>query len=210
MSAKRIYDLFMGVVLLIIAAPVMLFIALIIPLVSKGPVLFRAERAGRNFQRFTMYKFRTMVINHDQVEQITIRDDPRIYPFGRFLRKTKLDELPQIFNVLKGDMSIVGPRPEDYAQALRLFTGPYQALMRVEPGLTSPASLFDYTHGELAASVDEYVNLYLYEKMDMDLFYIQNQTFWGDMKIIARTVWVILCISFGRKRFRYPMEYRCK
>ena len=206
MSAKRIFDIVFSAALLVVVSPLMLLIALLIKLSSPGPAVYRADRAGKDFQRFEMLKFRTMSMNHDRVETITTREDPRIFPLGRILRKTKMDELPQLVNVLKGEMSVVGPRPEDYAQALRLFSGPYRALITMEPGLTSPASLFDYTHGETVASVDEYVECCLTVKLSEDLRYIENRSFRRDVKIIIQTAWTILLVSFGRKRFRYPLE----
>lgn len=208
MSGKRLFDIVFSAAALVVLSPVMLLIALLVKICSPGPVFFKADRAGMDLSRFTMYKFRSMVVNNDTVAQITMRDDARIYPFGRFLRKTKLDELPQLFNILLGDMSVVGPRPEDFMLAVRYYNGPYRKLASVKPGLTSPASLFDYTHGENASSVDAYVDIYLMEKLNMDLHYIERRSFLYDLKIILKTAWIICCIAVGRKHFRYPVEYR--
>ena len=207
MSAKRLFDIVFSAAFLLIVSPLMLLITLLIKLVNPGPAFYRADRAGKDFQRFSMYKFRTMSVNLDRVELITRRGDPRIFPLGKFLRKTKMDELPQLVNVLKGEMSVVGPRPEDYVIALRVFSGPYRELLSIRPGLTSPASLFDYTHGETVASVDEYADRYLHQRLSMDLRYIKNRNIRRDAKIIAQTAWTILLVSLGRKRFRYPAEY---
>ena len=206
MSAKRLFDIVFSAALFVVVSPLMLLIALLIKLSSPGPAVYRADRAGKDFKRFEMFKFRTMAVNHDRVETITTRGDPRIFPLGRILRRTKMDELPQLVNVLKGEMSVVGPRPEDYTQALKVFSGPYRALLSVKPGLTSPASLFDYTHGETAASVDEYADRCLTLKLSLDLRYIENGSFRRDIKTIAQTAGTILLVSFGRKRFRYPTE----
>lgn len=208
MNAKRIFDIVCSLLLLSVTAPVMLVIALLIKLSSKGPVLYKANRMGKDRVRFTMYKFRSMRVNYDEVQEITMREDARIYPLGRFLRLTKLDELPQLFNILKGDMSIVGPRPEDYGQAMRWYTGKYREIFTVKPGLTSPASLFDYTHGEKAGSVEEYRRSFLFQKLEIDLFYIQNYNFFYDIAVLFHTAWVMLCIPLGRKSFPYPIEYR--
>lgn len=207
MSGKRLFDIVFSLLMLIIALPVMLLVAICIKLSSPGPILYLSERAGKNFKKFTMYKFRSMVVNNGAADHITKRDDARIYPLGKVLRLTKLDELPQLFNILKGDMSIVGPRPEDYDYVIRNFTGPYRNLVSVTPGLTSPASLFDYTHGERATSVDEYVDRYLPVKRNMDLYYIQHWSFLYDAKLILKTAWIILCVVFGKRRFHYPAEY---
>lgn len=210
MSGKRLFDIVFSVTMLIFALPMMLLVAVCIKLSSPGPIFYRAERAGKDFKRFTMYKFRSMVVSNSivSVSHITQKDDARIYPLGKILRQTKLDELPQLFNILKGDMSIVGPRPEDYEYVIHNFTGPYQNLVSVMPGLTSPASLFDYTHGEQASSMDEYVDRYLPIKRDMDLYYIKHRSFLYDVKLILKTAWIILCVILGKKRFHYPAEYR--
>jgi len=209
MRAKRLFDILFSAAFLAVVSPVMLLIAIIIKLVSPGPVFYKADRAGKDFTRFQMLKFRTMSVNQDPIKTITLREDPRIFSFGRILRKTKMDELPQLINVLKGDMSVVGPRPEDYLIAFRMFSGPYREILSVKPGITSPASLLDYMHGETVSSIDEYLDRFLDLRQSLNLRYVQNHHFLWDLSLIAQTAWTILQISLGRKRFRYPAEYQC-
>lgn len=207
MNAKRLFDIVFSAAALIVAAPLMLLIALLIQISSPGPVFYKADRAGKDFQKFQIFKFRSMRVNRDRAPEITTRDDPRIYPLGKILRKSKLDELPQLINVLRGEMSIVGPRPEDYSLAIRFFTGDYREVLSVRPGLTSPASLLDYTHGETVSSTEEYMDRFFFQKRMMDLQYIKNQSIAWDIRIIVKTAFTILCVCGGRKRFRYPVEY---
>ena len=114
---KRIFDLFWSCVAIICLSPLLLLISLIIKITSKGPILYKATRVGKNGKIFLCYKFRSMKVDSGSVKLTTLKNDDRIYPFGRFLRNTKMDELPQLFNILSGKMSIVGPRPEDKENA---------------------------------------------------------------------------------------------
>src|SRR2546429_6482941 len=145
---KRPLDVALGLLGLTLAAPLLAVAAIGIRLSSPGPVLYRARRVGRNGAGFTMYKLRTMHQREGAASAITGRNDPRVFPFGAWLRRTKIDELPQLFNVLRGDMSIVGPRPEDPRIVRDHFRPLHFETLRVRPGLASPGSLFNYTHGE--------------------------------------------------------------
>ena len=138
---KRVFDIVVAGTGLIVLAPVMLAAALLVKWTSPGPILFRQERIGRRFRPFCIYKFRTMVQEaHRQGGPITFGADPRITRIGRLLRSTKLDELPQLINVLKGDMSLVGPRPEVH-QYVDMFRQDYQEILEVRPGITDLASI---------------------------------------------------------------------
>ncbi len=137
---KRAFDIVGAFAGLVVLAPVFVIIALAIKLTTRGPVLFRQERVGRNFRLFLICKFRTMTAMPGLPERlITVANDPRITSVGRFLRRAKLDEVPQLFNVLKGDMSLVGPRPE-LARYVEYFRSDYAEILRVRPGMTDPAS----------------------------------------------------------------------
>lgn len=204
---KRIYDVVFAVLLLIISFPIMVFAALGISISSKGPIIYSAKRVGKGGVPFTIYKFRTMRVDSGQVRLTTLKDDDRIYPFGRFLRKSKIDELPQLVNILLNQMSVVGPRPEDVAIAEEIYTGKYKAIYSVKPGLTSPASLFDFTHGENYKGYEEYKKEFLPLKLDMELFYVQNNNIWYDIQVTLRTALIIILNVLGKKDFKYPKEY---
>ena len=146
---KRCFDILFATLFLVVFSPVYLLTFIIIKVASPGPAIYKAKRVGKNGILFDCYKFRSMIVDSGKVRLTTLENDDRIYPFGRFIRKTKIDEMPQVFNILKGDMSVVGPRPEDKENADRVYVDEYKQILNVKPGLTSPASLYDYTHGEL-------------------------------------------------------------
>ena len=147
--AKRCFDILFAVLFLIVFSPVYLLTWIVIKIVSPGPAIYHARRVGLHGQLFTCYKFRSMRVDSGKVKLTTLQNDDRIFPFGNFIRKTKIDEMPQVVNILMGQMSVVGPRPEDEANASKIYVGEFQHILDVKPGLTSPASLYDYTHGEL-------------------------------------------------------------
>jgi exopolysaccharide biosynthesis polyprenyl glycosylphosphotransferase len=185
-AMKRGFDIFGSVLALVLLSPVMLVIALLVKLGSPGPVFFRQERIGLSGKPFRIIKFRSMV---DQAEQdgpqLSRADDPRITPIGRFLRRTRLDELPQFWNVLKGDMSLVGPRPErqHFIDRILEVAPHYRHLHKVRPGLTSWGQVkFGY-----AENVDQMVR-----RLKYDVLYIENMSLAVDLKILAYTVLIML------------------
>ena len=208
---KRIFDISMSVLALIVLAPLMLLAAIGIKLTSPGPVIYKAQRAGRNNSRFVMYKFRTMHVVQNLKSSITAHGDPRIFPFGSLLRKLKIDELPQLFNIVLGHMSIVGPRPE----AADIVDRDYQAWMMetldMAPGLASPGSIFGYTHGEEMIGAEDpegdYRDKLLPIKLSLELIYVRNAGFFYDLQIIVRTVIAIIQIALGKKDIPHPPEY---
>jgi putative colanic acid biosynthesis UDP-glucose lipid carrier transferase len=181
--AKELFDKAFAFVALVLLAPLFLVLAILIKLSSAGPVFFRQPRLGLNGRRFNVYKFRSMRLHeeHGVVKQAT-QNDPRVTPIGAFLRRTSLDELPQFINVLKGEMSVVGPRPhalqhnEMYKDLLEL----YMLRHRVKPGITGWAQIHGY-RGE-TDTVDK-----MAKRVQFDLHYIQNWSLWMDLKIIAWT-----------------------
>lgn len=199
MTAKRIFDLFFTVPGLIILLPFFALIALWIKLDSKGPVFYRQERVGRYGETFKIYKFRTMVENADKIGgAITIGNDPRITKVGRFLRKYKIDELPQLINVLKGEMSLVGPRPE-VSKYVNLYTSEQREVLNLIPGITDPASIkYRNENILLAACIDTYgasyapEHLYIQEimpdKIRINLEYASKATIFTDFTIILKTI----------------------
>jgi lipopolysaccharide/colanic/teichoic acid biosynthesis glycosyltransferase len=209
--AKRAFDLLAALLLLLISAPAMLIAALGIRLSSPGPILYRAQRAGRGGATFTMLKFRTMHAEQGpRPSAITATGDPRVFPFGSFLRRTKLDELPQLWHVLTGRMSIVGPRPEDPRIVREHYTEDWRETLRVRPGLASPGSLYNYTHGDaLLAGADAeraYVERLLPPKMALERVYVRRAGLLYDLWIIARTALVIAAIAAGKRDFADPPE----
>ncbi len=188
---KRPFDVVFAAAALAGLAPVLLIVALIIKFSSPGPVLYRGVRVGLRGRRFRILKFRTMVANADRIGgSSTAEDDPRITRIGTFLRRYKLDELPQFLNVLAGDMSVVGPRPQ-VAWAVDLYTPEQRRLLEVRPGITDEASIKFRDEGEiLRGAVDPdraYLELIAPEKMRMGIEYVNNHSFLSDLKIIVKT-----------------------
>ena len=191
--AKRVFDLGVALAALLLFALPMLLIALAIRLDSPGPVFFRQQRVGQGGQPFRIHKFRTMVADApERGPALTVGNDPRITRVGVWLRRSKLDELPQLIDVLAGDMSLVGPRPEllqyvaRYPQALR------ERALSLKPGITDPVSLDFADEGEmLARATDperEYVEEILPRKLGAALAYAERATLASDLKVIARTL----------------------
>lgn len=203
---KRVFDILFSLLALLVLSPMMLIVSAMVFLSDKGPILYKSRRAGRNGVPFDMLKFRTMYANKDKSPVITLRTDRRIFPFGRFLRKTKIDELPQLINILAGNMSIVGPRPEDPDIAKALYIGKYRHILDILPGLTSYGSLYDYTVGETYTDEDEYSRIILPKKLGMELFYVNNMSPAIDCKLIALTVVTVFAVFFGKTDFRQPAE----
>jgi len=188
---KRTFDLVAATLGLIFLSPFFLAIALSIKLSSRGPVFFRQERLGRNFVPFRIFKFRTMELRDSPDVLITVKGDKRITPFGQVLRQTKLDELPQLFNVIRGDMSIVGPRPE-VAEYVERFRADYEEILQVRPGITDEASVF-YRHEEaILAEADDpheaYLNFVLPKKIEIAKEYLRRRGFIHDLTLIWRTL----------------------
>ena len=191
-AAKRALDLAASGLGLVLVSPLLLVAAIAVRLDSAGPILFRQTRVGRNFRPFSIYKFRTMSVDAPaRGGQITAGADPRITSSGRWLRKSKIDELPQLFNVFLGDMSLVGPRPE-VPKYVEMFHDEYAAVLTVRPGLTDPASVKYRDEAELlAAAADpeqEYVQRILPDKIALSHAYIERATLAGDLAILFRTL----------------------
>jgi lipopolysaccharide/colanic/teichoic acid biosynthesis glycosyltransferase len=192
MGAKRAFDTVLSTVGLVILSPVLLGIAAAIKLDSPGPAFYRGPRVGKGGSMFDMLKFRTMVVNADKLGgSSTPEDDPRITKIGKFLRRTKLDELPQLINVFKGDMSFVGPRPQ-VKWAVDRYTAEERAILSVRPGITDYASLRFANEGEiLKGSTDpdrDYMEKIHPEKMRLSLEYVRSRSFTTDLAIMGRTL----------------------
>ncbi|MBQ8093015.1 MAG: sugar transferase [Clostridia bacterium] len=209
---KAVIDRLLALISLIILSPVLLIAALGIKLSSKGPVIYKAKRMGLGMQPMVIYKFRSMHVGMEAQGAITGKRDPRIFAWGAFLRKTKIDELPQLLNILFGTMSVIGPRPEDIDIVRQYYTEEERRTLDVLPGLACPGSIFNYTHGDLYLSdydTDEaYVNRFLHVKLALDLYYIDHWSLWYDFKIIFRTLGAIVHTAVSKKQAPPPMEYK--
>lgn len=201
---KRSFDFVLSLTAIIVLSPVFILSTIGIKLSSKGPVFYKAERIGLNGKPFKMYKFRSMHVDTNAVEKSFIADSNRIFALGSFLRKSKIDELPQLINILLGDMSIVGPRPASSANAHDIYTGKYKVIQNVKPGLTSYASLYDYKFGELfICDNSEYINTVLPVKLELELYYVNEWSLISDIKLIYSTVITIIQIVFGKTKFKH-------
>lgn len=189
---KRLFDICFSTTTLLVLSPLLLAITAAVKFTSPGPVFYRGERVGMGGRKFRILKYRSMVINADKIGgSSTPEDDPRITRVGKFLRRYKLDELPQFFNVLVGDMSIVGPRPQ-VAWAVELYSPEERALLTVRPGITDDASIKFRNEGEIlrgAADPDKtYLEIIAPEKIRIGLEYVRNHSIFTDVRIIVRTV----------------------
>ena len=188
---KRAFDIIVAAIGLIVLMPLLALVALLIKLDSHGPILFKQERIGKGFRPFLIYKFRTMVKDAPALgSPITFGNDSRITRAGRILRKAKLDELPQLLNVLKGDMSLVGPRPE-LPCYVEVFHRDYEHILKVRPGLTDLASI-KYSDeaailGKSENPESEYVGRLLPDKIQLAKEYIRRSSFLFDMRLIVET-----------------------
>lgn len=203
---KRCFDILFAILFLVVFCPVYLLTFIIIKIVSPGPVIYRAKRVGKDGVLFDCYKFRSMRVDSGKVRLTTLGNDDRIFPFGKFIRKSKIDEMPQAVNILTGDMSVVGPRPEDKDNADKVYVGEYKHILDVKPGLTSTASLYDYTHGEQFEDEEEYEREFLPKKLQLELYYVKHRSFWYDIFLVLKTAWLIIQKTSGKKEFDEPKE----
>jgi lipopolysaccharide/colanic/teichoic acid biosynthesis glycosyltransferase len=190
---KRAFDLGGSLAALVVLSPLFLVVGLVVLIGSGWPLLFAQERVGRDGRPFRLLKFRTMRPGADAGLPLTGRGDPRITGVGRLLRSAKLDELPQLVNVLRGEMSIVGPRPE-VPRYVAGYDARQRSVLLARPGLTDPATLCFRAEEELLGAVPEaereghYLRAILPRKLDLNLAYIENAGFWSDIGIVLRTV----------------------
>ena len=208
---KRLFDVCCAAVALVVTAPVLVIAAVGLKLTDPGPVFYRARRVGYLGREFTMYKLRTMRANEGSGGPlITGLNDERVSAIGRFLRRTKLDELPQLYNVLRGDMAIVGPRPEDPTIVREHYSSGDLETLGVRPGLASPGSIYQYQSGDKMLTGDDpegrYVDELLRTKLALDRVYIRRARLRNDLSIIGRTLFTIGAVATGRRKFRPPSE----
>ncbi len=192
---KRIFDIVATLIGGILLLPLIVIIIVWIKTTSKGPLFYVQERVGINFKEFNLYKFRTMIVNADKVgPSVTSGDDPRITKIGKILRKTKIDELPQLINVLKGDMSLVGPRPE-VMKFVKQKKEEYKKILTIKPGITDNAAI-EYRDEETIMEQYEnkekaYIDIVLPEKIKLYNQYLINISFINDVKLILKTLKIL-------------------
>ena len=189
---KRTFDVSVSLTGLILLSPLLIVVAVLVKLTSRGPVFYIQQRVGRGFRPFGVIKFRTMVADADRRGgQLTAGADPRITSIGHLLRRLKIDELPQLVNVLKGEMSFVGPRPE-VARYVEMFHADYEELLSVRPGITDPASLQFRHESEILGQADDpeatYIQQILPDKIALAKEYLRHASLWLDLRLICRTV----------------------
>lgn len=187
---KRVLDFGLALVGLLLLSPLFLIVALWIRLDSKGPAFYKSIRIGQHGKPFRMWKFRTMRVNSESQGITTGKDDPRITRVGRLLRKSKFDEMPQLINILKGDMSLVGPRP-DFEEHTSAYCGDEKLILSVRPGITDYASLRFHNLGDLVGSENPhrvYLEQFRAEKNRLRLAYVRKRSLSEDLRILFRTL----------------------
>ena len=200
--ARRILDIVVSLIVLVLSLPLTLGIALAIRLTSRGPVLFNQTRIGEGYRAFTIHKFRTMAM-HNGGAEYTVRNDPRITAVGRYLRGMHLDELPQFINVLAGEMTLVGPRPETPALAKR-YPPELRGVLYYRPGMTGPCQVFMKTP-QVPAGMDAdafYLNELVPERVALDMEFLENATLGNTLALMMRTLAVILHVREAGPRMQ--------
>lgn len=193
---KRIFDIVASSCGLLVLLPLFVVLAVWIKLDSRGPVFYRQARVGRNNKDFRLFKFRSMRVGADKQGLITVGGhDPRVTRSGYFIRKYKLDELPQLINVFIGDMSLVGPRPE-VRKYVNMYTPEQMHVLDVRPGITDMASIRYRNESELLESVEDpdryYIDVIMQDKLRMNLAYVAKHSFWSDIRLIFKTFYEII------------------
>ena len=204
---KRLFDIVSSLFVIIITLPLWLVIAVGIKVSSKGPIFYKSERIGKDKKPFILYKFRSMHVYQPEPgsdrtrEKGALVNTARIFPFGNILRKSKMDELAQLINILRGDMSVVGPRPLTIAGVRRQYSGVHECITSVRPGLTCLDSLYDYVHGELVVTDnEEFMNKVMPVRRELARIYVQRQSVTLDIYCIVRTVKLIFDVVIAKKK----------
>lgn len=195
---KRAFDIIASCIGLILLSPIWIVAILGIELSDFGPIFYLAKRIGKDNKVFSMFKFRSMRVQKNANEKNFKADTDRIFGFGKIIRQLKIDELPQLLNILLGDMSIVGPRPVAMDQADIMLDGKYSEVTRVRPGLTGSAALYDYIYGDSIEDEQEYKRLVLPTRKKLELEYIRNMSLFYDMELICLTIYCIGMTMIGK------------
>ena len=205
-TVKRTFDIVASGIALVVLLPIWLIVIIGIEISDPGPVFYFSNRVSKNNKVFRMYKFRSMRVDINANEKSLRPDQDRIFPFGRLIRATKIDELPQLLNVFLGDMTIVGPRPAAVDQISITRGGENAIVASVKAGLTSPAALYDYLYGAIIEDEDEYMEKVAPTRLALDRYYVEKQSITYDIKLIWYTVRCILGIVIRRPPIRILEE----
>jgi lipopolysaccharide/colanic/teichoic acid biosynthesis glycosyltransferase len=192
-GVKRLFDIISSTIVFVLTSPIFLYVVYLIKKESPGPIFYKAQRIGKSGKPFTMYKFRTMVVNADKIGgPSTAADDPRLTKIGLFLKKYQLDELPQLINVINGDMSVVGPRPEVKVYVDMMTDEEKNVILSVRPGITDLASLWNFHEAEILKGSPDPEKTYMEkirpEKLRLQKEYVRKASFFLDMDIIFKTI----------------------
>ena len=199
---KRCFDFFCALLALIVLSPIFLLTALGIIISDPGQIFYKANRIGQGNKPFKMYKFRSMRVlkaSKKGAEASLRPDENRIFPFGHFIRKAKIDELPQLINILNGTMSIIGPRPVAEDQFDMFRYGKWNEAAKVPVGLSGPAALYDYIYGDQITDEKEYLEKVYPTRRELEYTYVQKASLWYDLKMIIYTVICILYALCGKE-----------
>jgi lipopolysaccharide/colanic/teichoic acid biosynthesis glycosyltransferase len=196
---KRIFDFFCAFLALVVLSPVFLLTAIGILVSDWGPIFYKANRIGKGNKPFRMYKFRSMRVAKAANEASLRPDEDRIFPFGHFIRKAKIDELPQLINILNGTMSIVGPRPVAQDQFDMFRYGKWNEAAKVPVGLSGPAALYDYIYGDQITDEKEYMEKVYPTRRELEYVYVKKASIFYDLKMIIYTVICILYALCGKE-----------
>ena len=205
-TVKRTFDIVASGIALVVLLPIWLIVIIGIEISDPGPVFYFSNRVSKNNKVFRMYKFRSKRVDINSKEKSLRPDQDRIFPCGRLIRATKIDELPQLLNVFLGDMTIVGPRPAAVDQISITRGGENAIVASVKAGLTSPAALYDYLYGDIIEDEDEYMEKVAPTRLALDRYYVEKQSITYDIKLIWYTVRCILGIVIRRPPIRILEE----
>ena len=195
---KRLFDILASGLALIVLLPIWIIAIIGIEISDPGPFFYMADRVGQNNKHFRMFKFRSMRVDKNANEKNFKADTNRIFKWGEILRKTKIDELPQLINVFIGQMSVIGPRPASADQVAVTRSGRYAVISKLKPGLSGPSALYDYIYGDQIEDEEEYKEKVLPTRLDLDLYYIKVKKISYDLKMIWYTVVCIFGLIFKR------------
>lgn len=202
---KRAFDIVASFLGLIVTSPIWLIAIIGVFVSDPGPVFYVAKRIGKDNKEFSMYKFRSM--RRGKANESVFRgEEDRIFPFGKFIRATKIDELPQLLCCLEGTMSIIGPRPAAKDQMSFTRAGEFAIASTVKPGLSGPGALYDYIYGDTVDGEEEYEAKVLPTRLALEVYYVHNCSIWYDIKMIWHTVICILMIAFGKEPTKIKEE----
>ena len=197
---KRVFDFLLALLGILLSSPIWLITIIGIIINDFGPIFYKSIRVGKDNKEFKMIKFRSMRVAKNDDESSLRPDQDRIFFVGKIIRKLKIDELPQLLNIFKGDMAIVGPRPVAKHQMNIFRVGKYDEAKVVRPGLTGPAALYDYIYGDQFedSDLDKYTEEVLPTRRELELVYVRKYGFWFDIKMFFDTAWCVICSLFKK------------